>query len=299
MNAPDTTPAKSLSTSARGQMLDWQRAEITEHHIYLRLADAVKDPHNSSILSQIARDEASHYKVFKRYTGLEVEPNRVKVLLYYWIARLFGLTFGMKLMQRGEESAQDSYGQLRGQIPEMDAIIHDEEEHEQHLLGMLDEEVLKYTGSVVLGLNDALVELTGALAGLTLAFQNTRLIALSGLITGISASFSMAASEYLSARAEGGDTSPMRSAVYTGIAYVMTVAVLVFPYLVLDNYLYCLLWTLVNAILVIAAFNYYLAVAKDLPFGRRFLGMAIVSLGVAVFSFGVGYLIRHFFNIDL
>jgi len=291
--------SQSISPSARGQLLDWQRAEITEYHIYLRLAGAVKDPHNSEVLSQIGREEASHYQIFKQYTGVDVEPNRLKVLLYYWIARLFGLTFGMKLMERGEDTAQAAYDCLREQISEMDAIIHDEEEHEASLLGMLDEEVLKYTGSVVLGLNDALVELTGVLAGLTFAFQNTRLIALTGLITGFSASLSMAASEYLSARADDGETSPMRSAVYTGIAYIITVAVLVFPYLVLDNYLFCLLWTLVNAILIIAAFNYYLSVAKDLPFGRRFLEMAIVSLGVASISFGVGYLIRHFFNIDL
>ena len=90
------------------------------------------------------------------------------------------------------------------------------------LLSMLDEEALKYMGSVVLGLNDALVELTGALAGLTFAFQNTKLIALTGLITGISASLSMAASEYLSSRADGEENAG-RSALYTGIAYIITV----------------------------------------------------------------------------
>ena len=46
---------------------------------------------------------------------------------------------------------------------------------------MLDEERLRYIGSVVLGLNDALIELTGALAGLTLALQNTQLNLLLGL----------------------------------------------------------------------------------------------------------------------
>jgi VIT1/CCC1 family predicted Fe2+/Mn2+ transporter len=164
---------------------------------------------------------------------------------------------------------------------------------------MLDEEILKYMGSVVLGLNDALVELTGTLAGLTFAFQNTNLIALSGLITGISASFSMAASEYLSSRADEGGTNPLTSAVYTGIAYIFTVAVLVFPYFLLKNYFACLGWTLVNAILVIAVFNFYLAVARDLKFGKRFLEMALVRIGVALFSFGVGYVIRVMFGIQI
>jgi VIT1/CCC1 family predicted Fe2+/Mn2+ transporter len=46
------------------------------------------------------------------------------------------------------------------------------------------------------------VELTGALSGLTLAFRNTRLIAMAGLITGIAASLSMAGSEYLATKSE-------------------------------------------------------------------------------------------------
>ena len=54
-------------------------------------------------------------------------------------------------------------------------IAEDEERHEQKLLAILDEERLQYVGSMVLGLNDALVELTGTLAGLTLALQNTKL----------------------------------------------------------------------------------------------------------------------------
>lgn len=77
-------------------------------------------------------------------------------------------------------------------------IQEDELKHEQKLLGMLDETVLRYLGSIVLGLNDALVELTGVLAGLTFGFQDSKMVAFSGLITGIAAAMSMAGSEYLS-----------------------------------------------------------------------------------------------------
>ena len=85
----------------------------------------------------------------------------------------------------------------------------------------------QYTGSIVLGLNDALVELTGALAGLTLALQNAQIIAVAGLISGIAASLSMAASEYLSIRADG-RSHALYSAFYTGVAYMMTVLFLIF-----------------------------------------------------------------------
>jgi VIT1/CCC1 family predicted Fe2+/Mn2+ transporter len=164
---------------------------------------------------------------------------------------------------------------------------------------MLDEERLRYAGSVVLGLNDALVELTGALAGLTLALQNVKLIALSGLITGIAASLSMAASEYLSTRSEETDKHPVRAAIYTGIAYILTVTLLVLPYLLIQNYIVDLIITLTIAVLIIAGFNYYISVAKDEPFRARFLEMAGLSLGVATFSFIIGFFIRQWLGVEV
>lgn len=287
------------SPDLRKDLLEWQQAEITGHLTYMKLADLVQHDANKRVLESIAQEELGHYEVFKAYTKQDVEPQRFQVYLYTWIARLFGLTFGIKLMERSEDAAQAAYHDFRGELPGIEDIIKDEEEHESDLINMLDEPVLRYIGSVVLGLNDALVELTGALAGLSLAFQNSNLIALSGLITGISASLSMAASEYLSQRAEGQSGDALKSAIYTGIAYIFTVTILVLPYLLFDNYLLCLGLTLMAAIAVIAVFNFYLAIARDLDFRRRFLEMAAISLGVAVFSFGVGYLIRQFFGVDI
>ncbi|HUV16093.1 MAG TPA: VIT1/CCC1 transporter family protein, partial [Pelolinea sp.] len=229
----------------------------------------------------------------------EVKPNRFNIGFFFWVSRLFGLTFGIRLMELGEENVQKIYQKLIHAIPEAKQVLADEEKHENELLDMLDEEGLKYAGSVVLGLNDALVELTGALAGLTFAFQNTRLIALAGLITGISASFSMAASEYLSTKSEEGEKAPLRSAIYTGIAYIITVALLVMPFLVISNYYHALGWTIINAIIIIAVFNYYISVARGYNFHRRFIEMASISLGVALFSFVLGNFIRGWLGVDI
>ena len=48
-----------------------------------------------------------------------------------------------------------------------------------------------------------MLEFTGALAGYTFALQNTRLVAVTGLITGVAASLSIATSKYLSTKSEG------------------------------------------------------------------------------------------------
>ena len=101
---------------------------------------------------------------------------------------------------------------LKENIPNLSKILKDEEEHEEELIKMIDEEKLQYVGSMVLGLNDALVEFTGSLAGWTFAMQNNKLILLAGIITGISATLSMASSEYLSAKNEG-EENPLKSCV--------------------------------------------------------------------------------------
>ncbi len=287
-----------IGNELREQLLVFQRNEITEYHIYRRLARTVKSPENRRVLERIAEDELRHYGRWRTYTQQDVTPDKLKIWTYYVISRIFGFTFGVKLMERGEEGAQVIYERLRDVIPEAEEIMREESDHEEALIGLLDEELLRYIGSIVLGLNDALVELTGALAGFTLALQNTRLIALTGSITGIAAALSMGASEYLSVKSEETSKNPVRASIYTGGAYIVTVLALIWPYLVLDNYYVCLACTLAGAILIIAFFNYYISVAKDLPFRSRFLEMTGLSLGVATLSFLVGSLLRSFLGVE-
>ena len=289
----------TVNEEIRRRLLGYQRAEITEHHIYRRLAATVTDPGNRRVLEDISNDELRHYHTWREYTGRDVAPDRWSIVKYYLISRILGFTFGVKLMERGEENAQVNYGGLRTAVPESDAIAREENEHETALLSLLDEERLRYTGSIVLGLNDALVELTGALAGLTLGLRDTKLIALTGSIIGIAAALSMGASEYLSTKSEGTVKSPARASVYTGVTYLFTVLALILPYLVLGNYYLCLGVTLGVALAIIALFNYYISVVKDEPFGRRFLEMAGLSFGVAGFSFLTGFVLRVFLGVEV
>ena len=288
-----------LSAEMQRRLLGYQRNEITEYHIYRQLARIQKSPENRKILERIADDEKRHYNQWKRYTGEDAQVNWSKVRKYYWITRILGLSFGTRLMERGEVGAQKEYADLYAEIDQAKAIAEDESDHENALLGMLDEERLRYVGSVVLGLNDALVELTGALAGLTLALQNTQLIALTGSITGIAAALSMAASEYLATKTEGGSQQPLKAALYTGTSYVVTVILLIIPYLLVSNYFVSLACTLTIAVLIIAVFNFYTSVAMNQPFKKRFAEMAILSLGVAGLSFLVGLGLRVVLGVEV
>lgn len=287
-----------LSEEQRSGLLVEQQNELDSHHIYRRLSRMMDEEGNREVLARISEDELRHYGFLGGLTGEELEPNEAKISWYVFLARVLGLTFAVKLMEAGEEKAQKAYGGLAESVPGVEELIEDEEEHEHRLIAMIDEERLRYVGSVVLGLNDALVELTGTLAGLSFAFQNNRLIALSGLITGVAASMSMGASEYLSIRAEGGEDA-LKASLYTGAAYVLTVMLLVAPFFAFDSYTLSLPLTLLLAVLIIMVFNYYVSVARDLSFRRQFAEMAGISLGVSALSFLVGVLVKTFLGVDV
>ncbi|MDO4547290.1 MAG: VIT1/CCC1 transporter family protein [Clostridia bacterium] len=277
-----------------------QQAEVTESEIYRRIARFVKKESEKKVLMRIADEEDGHAHIWHKYTNVNMQPEKKKVRHYALLARVFGYTFAIKLMENGERGAQKAYESLSDKVPEARRILNDEISHENELIAMLDEERLKYVGSMVLGLSDALVELTGTLAGLTFALQDTRLVALSGLITGVSATLSMASSEYLSAKSEG-RSDAFKSCSYTGIAYCITVALMVLPYLLLPSANYALALIIMLAIVVaeIALFSYYLSVARDQSFKNRFREMAGISLGVAVLAFVIGLAAKHFLGVDI
>ncbi|MBN2453351.1 MAG: VIT1/CCC1 transporter family protein [Candidatus Omnitrophica bacterium] len=288
-----------MEEKIRAAVLKAQKNEITEHIIYSRLSAMLKNKTHAGILRKIAADELRHYEFWKGLTGADVGPDRMKVFFFILIARVLGLTFSFKLMESGEDLAQDVYENIKALSPRVEAIISEENGHENELVNMIDEERLKYVSSIVLGLNDAMVELTGALVGFTLALSNARLVGIVGLITGIAASLSMAASEYLSTRHEDTKKDPLKASFTTGMAYVLTVAVLVTPFLVFNNAYVCLGIALLSGICIILFFTFYVSVAMGLDFRKRFVEMLTISLSVAAVNFVIGLAIRKIFRIDI
>ena len=290
----------NISVGAAEIIRRMQQSELTESVIYEKISRFAKGEENRRTLKRLSAEEKAHYMIWQKYTGLDMKPEMGKVWLYAILARVLGFTFAVKLMERGEENSMAEYDRLADEVADSVLICQQEEEHEKALLSMLDEERLQYVGSMVLGLNDALVELTGSLAGFAFALQNTRMIALSGLIVGISATFSMASSEFLAARSEG-RSDALKSCSYTGIAYLLTVLALIAPYLLFPagQFIPALVCMLAVVILIIAGFTYYTSVAQDQPFKSRFLEMALISVSVAVVSFVVGILAKELLGVDV
>lgn len=289
----------NLTSKDLEKFIRFQRNEYTESIVYDRLASIEKNTSNSKVLRLISAEEKAHYYTLKKYTNTEVKPNRWRIAKYYWLARILGITFAIKLMESSENSAHQDYARYT-ECEDLQRLSCEEEIHEEKLIGLINEERLEYMGSVVLGLNDALVEFTGALAGFTLALSDHKLIALTGSITGIAAALSMASSEYLSTKSEGDKSKhPAKAAIYTGIAYIITVVALVAPFILISNVLIALGVMLAMALIIIALFNYYYSVARGESFRKRFMEMAVLSFSVAGISFLIGYVLKTFTGIDV
>ena len=289
-----------LPQDVQAVILRAQRDEETGALIYAFMAKREKDAENSAVLRRMSEDEKSHADFWKGISGQTVHPNRWKIFRLRMLTRLLGYTFVLKRIAQDEKLAVSGDDKLVATMPDAARIKQDEERHEQELIQLLNEERLQYVGSMVLGLNDALVELTGTIAGLSFALQNTGMVALSGIITGVSATLSMAASNYLAERADN-NPNALKSSIYTGVAYLITVALLVLPYLILPNNLWFLALIMMIAIvvLVILAFNYYVSVAKSVPFRKRFIEMVSISMGVAVIAFLIGLLAKALLGVNV
>lgn len=277
----------------------FQKDEATASRLYLVLAKNIKDKKNKEIMLKMSQEEKAHSLIWKQYTKLDAKPNTLKVFFYGLISYLLGYTFVIKLLEKDEYNGISSMSCVKEDFPEIEQIIAQEKAHEEALINMLDEERLNYTGAMVLGLNDALVELTGAIAGLTFVLMNTSLIAMSGVITGIAATLSMASSNYLAERANG-NPNALKASFYTGIAYLITVIFLTLPYLLLPNnmYIIALLSMIAIVVTLIYLFSFYIATVNSEKVMPRFLEMFGISLSVALISFLIGLLAKFCFGID-
>ena len=291
-----------MNQAVQRRLIRLQRMEKTEMEVYRRLAQREKKPENKIILQKIAEQESNHYNILREKTGQDVKFSKIRVYLHVISSVILGLTFSLKLMEKIEQNAAIEYRDLG-----FEDIAKEEDEHEKELLSLLEEDALNYLSSIILGLSDALVELTGALAGLTFAFQELKIVALAGLVTGISASFSMAASEFLATKEEDSSRSPFKAALFTGSAYIITVLLLVIPYLLLGDdsenifgmapHIQALAITFIIGILIIALFNFYVSIAQEKSFNRKFIEMIFILLIVTIISFLIGLILRESFGL--
>ncbi|MEX2394036.1 MAG: VIT1/CCC1 transporter family protein [Actinomycetota bacterium] len=285
------------------------REELFAYRLYTALAKRAKNDESRRVLSELAEQEHSHVDFWLGVCGQtedHVHPSGVKHSLLVLASRVLGPAFTIRWLERGEDEAIAAYrGLLEADTLSADhrqaveKMLREEEEHEQILERGIEDDRRLYLGAAVLGLNDALVELTGGLTGLVSSIGNPKLIGFAALVVGVAASMSMAASNFLSVDiGEASELKPGKAAAYTGTAYIIVVLGLVLPFFLVTNRHLALAISWSVAVLIIAAFSYYSSVMQGARFIRRFGVMLGLGLGVAVISFFIGRILGAMIGID-
>jgi VIT1/CCC1 family predicted Fe2+/Mn2+ transporter len=272
--------------------------EFTDSKLYERLSKTVSSTSPfAAVLMQLSATEHKHYEFWKKYAP-EAEPKMDRIKLYWvlFLRRVLGLTFASRFLDRHESSVVKEYQALAGLIPEADKaafeeMVADEQEHEKEFAQRIESSAIRYISFIVLGLADALVEITGIHAGSLGIYDITEYAGLAGVTAGAAASLAMASAAFAQAK-QGFQGSARLSAVYTGISYFITAIILAAPYFLTPNMIYALGTSLFLAVVILALISYYSTVISGKPFLRDFLEMLLIVFGVTVALYFFGHLIR-------
>ncbi|MDA4118915.1 MAG: rubrerythrin family protein [Thaumarchaeota archaeon] len=270
--------------------------ELTEHVIYSRLAAsyASKKPDFAKALNNLAAAEKRHYELWKKFADgkATTKPNDGRIRLIKFLRTILGTTFAVKFLEKGERKTIAKYKSIRHLIPAedepaFDAMLQDEVEHEVMFANQLQSAAIKYISFIILGLADAIVEISGIHAGSLGLYKSTEITGLAGIVAGAAASIAMASAAFAQAK-QGFQGKPSISAVFTGVSYFVTAVALALPYFLTGDKVVALLSSVVVAVLIVAFIDYYNSVVSGTSFLRDFGELAGIMLGatVALYLFG-------------
>ena len=276
--------------------------EYADHSVYLALSRRERTPAFKKALENIANGEQSHYEFWKTYAPeTKVTSKKLRTYAIVLIRIILGLTFTLKMMERHEGKLHERYKRIAENIPAADkarfeAMMESEENQEDLLIGEIQENRVKYMSFIVLGLADAVVEISGIHAGSLGIYGRTELAGLAGIIAGLAASIAMASAAYAQAK-QGFQGSAKWSAIYTGVSYMITAVFLALPYFLTKYMAVALGASLVIGVILVATMTYYDTVISARHFKRQFGEIAGIILAASLALFLVGTLVGQYLGI--
>lgn len=317
---------------------EFYQDEITDRAFYDSLAERISDDQFRKSLRDLAKIEDQH----AAFWGSELKKNNVdasnirakhwKLRFLFFIMRVIGPELTVRMLEHGETKSIAQYKEMLDHLPadspirsRLSEILDDEIEHEDIFENQIEktEEQVERNRDIIYGMSDGLVEVLGAIAGLTAILLNGYFIALGGLVVAISGAMSMALSAYLSAKhqtefkihqiqkqtlfkpaksqkkaidrlQERSSESAARTAAY----YLMGAAIPILPFLLLDRY-FALIVSVILVAVTQALSNSIIALSMNARIMRSALRAAGLTLITAAATFIVGEAFHYFFNISL
>ncbi|HXW94819.1 MAG TPA: VIT1/CCC1 family protein [Nitrososphaerales archaeon] len=286
MSSGDAT----LKSVARVRMSD----EFSDYTLYDRLSKTVSsDSPFREVLQNLSTTEHRHFEFWRKYVPGE-EPKLAKLKLYWvlFLRKFLGLTFATRYLDRHESNVVQEYKGLERLIPEpdrpaYDEMVADEKEHEKAFALKVESSAVRYIAFVVLGLADALVEISGIHAGWLGLFEKTEIAGLAGVVAGGAASLAMASAAFAQAK-QGFSGSARLSAVYTGVSYFITAIILATPYFLTSSMILALGTSLTLAVAILVITTWYSTVIQQKAFSRDFVEILAILFGTTTLVFLLG-----------
>jgi VIT1/CCC1 family predicted Fe2+/Mn2+ transporter len=287
---------------AREKFKKFCEDEYADCKLYSELAKREKEAGRRKLLEELSKAEEEHYLFWSRLAG-GYKPKVSKAAIYSMIilGLLMGLTFTLKFFEKREKRVIEGYKRASEELSGEDQrvlqkIIEDEEMHERAFMRQIDERRVRYLGFIILGLADAIVEVTGVHAGFLGVTSSTLIAGIAGLVVGFAAAISMGSAAYLQAKQQN-SSKPAFSALATGVAYICAVTLLASPYFLTEVMLFAFGGSLTLAVLLIFFFTLYGSVVGERSFPREFAESIALTLGTALATFLFGDFVGRVFGI--
>ncbi len=252
------------------QIKRYYNGEINDSFIYSELSRSEKDKEFREKLKSLSEMEKYHSEFYKkilekRNEEVKHHSSNISVIKAKLFRKIFGLNLTLKMFERSENRTVKNYSDILnsgflddGEKQVMKKIIEDEAEHED-FFEQNSLEVKERTDRIkdsVYGISDGLVEVLASVSGLAPVLINHILVAIGGFLVGVSGTLSMALGAYLSASAEEtyndskmrtmrilgkkvdeiSTANPVKSALYTGIFYIIGASIPILSYLFLSGF---------------------------------------------------------------
>ena len=190
--------------------------ESLDTALYSYLSKLEGDPSLKENFKKLSEMEAKHAKFWRDLIEKSggkaptVKPSRLRLALIKIIKKLLGTGMVASLLEMGENNAikknfdfYKNYKLTDEERTELSRIIVDEIEHERLFYETKKRFNVGNVRDFVLGMNDGLVEILGAVTGLSAVYVYApRIVGVSGLIVGIAGALSMGIGAFISVRSQ-------------------------------------------------------------------------------------------------
>jgi VIT1/CCC1 family predicted Fe2+/Mn2+ transporter len=308
---PIVMSANQRTTALREVATVAARSEYVDSQIFRHLANTHKSRKREHarelavVFDELSETEYQHYQFWRKFSPSAVESKvgRLRLGEVVLIEAVLGAAFAIKFLQRHEKSTLEKYRSVENLIPEEDTrtfrkILKDEAEHEKMLAEQVPSTVLRYMSFIVLGLADAIVEISGIHAGSLGVYNSTELTGLAGIVAGAAASISMASAAFAQAK-QGFQGSAKISAMATGLSYFANAVLLAAPYFLISKPALAMGASLTAALGVLVFTSYYNSIISGADFRRDLAELAGTMFGASVALLLLGEAIRMYFGIAI